>query len=72
MSSEYKITWLTNDDVAVCSRVVIENCIICDGAEIKKGTVLKSCLIGPGFVVPEGSSHEKAHLSESDEFMNIE
>lgn len=52
--------------------VVIENCIICDGAEVKKGSVLKSCLIGPSFVVAEGSTHEKQHLGESNEFMNIE
>lgn len=52
--------------------VVIESCIICDGAEVKKGSVLKSCLIGPSFVVAEGSTHEKQHLGESDEFMNIE
>lgn len=52
--------------------VVIESCIICEGAEIKKGSVLKNCLIGPGYVVAEGSSHEKQHLGESNEFMNIE
>lgn len=54
------------------SSVVIENCIICDGAEIKKGAILKSCLIGPSYVVAEGASHEKQHLGEADEFMKIE
>lgn len=39
---------------------------------MKKGAVLKSCLIGPSFVVAEGAAYEKQHLGESDEFMNIE
>lgn len=40
---------------------------------MKRGSQLKSCLIGPSFVVAECSTHEKQHLGESAaEFMNIE
>lgn len=53
-------------------RVVIENCIICDKAVIRKGSVLKNCLIGPGHEVAENSNKEKAHLTNSDGFMEIE
>lgn len=53
-------------------RVVIENCIICDKAVIRKGSVLKYCLIGPSHEVASNTNKEKAHLTNSDGFMEIE
>lgn len=52
--------------------MVIENCIICDKAVIKSGSVLKNCLIGFSFVVPEETKKEKVHLSGSESYMEIE
>jgi carbonic anhydrase/acetyltransferase-like protein (isoleucine patch superfamily) len=51
-------------------RVVIENCIICDKAVIKSGSVLKNCLVGCNFVVQENTTVEKAHLT-GEGFMEI-
>jgi translation initiation factor eIF-2B subunit gamma len=51
--------------------VVIENCIICDKAVIKKGSILKNCLVGFNFIVHEDTTKDKAHLT-SEGFMEIE
>lgn len=53
------------------SRVVLENCIVCDKAIIKKGSVLKNCLVGLNFIVEEGTTKDKAHLT-GEGFMEIE
>lgn len=55
----------------VSFRVVIENCIICDKAVIKKGSVLKNCLVGFNFIVEEGTTKDKAHLT-GEGFMEID
>lgn len=52
--------------------VVIENCVICDKAVIQSGCVLKNCLVGPNHEVAEDTTKEKAHLTNSDVFMEIE
>lgn len=52
--------------------MVIENCVICDRAHIKAGSVLRNCLIGPNFVVEDGQKAEKLHLTNADGFMEIE
>lgn len=60
------------NNVIIESGVVIEGCIISDKAVIKTGSILKVSLIGPNFVVVENTIKEKAHLSNSDGFMEIE
>ena len=52
--------------------MIITNCVICSKAVIKSGTVLKDCLIGHNFIVPENTNKEKAHLTNADGFMEIE
>ncbi|XP_055387490.1 translation initiation factor eIF-2B subunit gamma [Condylostylus longicornis] len=69
-------TIITN--TIIMSHAIIEegckilNSIVCSHARVKKGTTLKSCLIGPNFVVEEESDHEKVHLTNADGFMEIE
>lgn len=53
------------------SRVVLENCIICDKAVVKKGSVLKNCLVGFNYTVEEETVKDKAHLT-GEGFMEIE
>jgi translation initiation factor eIF-2B subunit gamma len=50
---------------------VLENCIICDKAVVKKGSVLKNCLVGFNFTVQEGTTKDTAHLT-GEGFMEIE
>ncbi|EDW85673.1 uncharacterized protein Dwil_GK23030 [Drosophila willistoni] len=50
----------------------IENCIIGHRAQVKSGSVLKNCLIGPNFVVEEGTKTQAVHLSNADQFMEID
>ena len=50
----------------------IENSIVGNKAIVKKGSVLKNCLIGPGFVVEEGSKKQMQHLNNADGFMEID
>lgn len=52
--------------------VVIENCILCDNAIVRKGSNLKNCLIGSSHEVAENTIKEKAHLTNSDGYMEIE
>lgn len=52
--------------------VVIENCVLCDKAIVRKGSNLKNCLIGSNHEVLENSVKEKAHLTNSDGYMEIE
>lgn len=52
--------------------MVIENCVICEKAVVKKGSVLKNCLVGPNHEVAENTNREKAHLTNSDGYMEIE
>lgn len=52
--------------------VVIENCVICEKAIIRKGSVLKNCIVGPEHEVAENTNREKAHLTNSDGYMEIE
>lgn len=49
----------------------MENCIICDKAVVKKGSVLKNCLVGFNFTVEEETTKDKAHLT-GEGFMEIE
>lgn len=58
--------------ISLSCRVVIENCVICDKAIINSGCVLKNCLVGPSHEVAENTTKEKAHLTNSDVFMEIE
>lgn len=58
--------------LVILRRVVIENCIICDKAIVRSGSVLKGCLIGPNFDVAEGTNKEKLHLTNADGYMEIE
>lgn len=53
-------------------RVVLESCIVCDNAVIKSGSNLKSCLIGPNYVVATDTKCERGHLTNADGFMEIE
>lgn len=50
---------------------MLENCIVCDKATIKKGSVLKNCLVGFNFVVQEETVQDKAHLT-GEGYMEIE
>lgn len=52
--------------------VVIENCVLCDNAIVRKGCNLKNCLIGSNHEVAENTIKEKAHLTNSDGYMEIE
>lgn len=54
------------------SSVVIENCVVCDRVIIRSKSVLKNCLIGPGYEVASETTKEKAHLTNTDGFMEIE
>lgn len=45
------------------SSVIIENSIICDKAVVKRGSVLKNCLVGCNFVVEEGTIKDNALLT---------
>lgn len=51
---------------------VIENCVICDKAIIRKGSILKNCIVSQNHEVAENSIKEKLHLSNSDAYMEIE
>lgn len=51
--------------------VVIENCIISDRVVVKKGCVLKNCMIGPNYTVEENKKAEKEYLSSARGFMEI-
>lgn len=53
-------------------RVTIENCVICEKAIVRKGCVLKNCLVGPNHEVDENTNKEKVHLMNSDGYMEIE
>lgn len=46
--------------------------MVCDRAVIRTKSVLKNCLIGPGYEVTEETNREKAHLTNTDGFMEIE
>nr|XP_016941241.1 translation initiation factor eIF-2B subunit gamma [Drosophila suzukii] len=50
----------------------IDNCIIGHRAQVKSGSVLKNCIIGPNYVVEEGTHSQAAHLSNADQFMEID
>lgn len=52
--------------------VVIENCVLCDKAIVRKGSNLKNCLVGSNHEVAENTIKEKAHLTNSDGYMEIE
>lgn len=52
--------------------MVIENCVLCDKAIVRKGSNLKNCLIGSNHEVAENTNKEKAHLTNSDGYMEIE
>lgn len=50
----------------------IDNCIIGHRAQVKSGSVLKNCIIGPNYVVEEGTHSQAVHLSNADQFMEID
>ncbi|XP_030379474.1 translation initiation factor eIF-2B subunit gamma [Scaptodrosophila lebanonensis] len=50
----------------------IDNCIVGHKAHVKSGSVLKNCLIGPNYVVEEDSKNQSVHLSNADEYMEID
>lgn len=52
--------------------VAIENCIICEKAIIRTGSTLKNCLVGPNHEVEANTIKDKAHLTNSDGYMEIE
>lgn len=45
---------------------------MCDNVVIKCGSILKSCLIGPNYIVPIDTKSERVHLTNADGFMEIE
>ncbi|KAH8234255.1 hypothetical protein KR038_004887 [Drosophila bunnanda] len=50
----------------------IDNCIIGHRAQVKSGSVLKNCIIGPNYVVEEGTHSQAVHLSNADQYMEID
>ncbi|XP_016972430.1 translation initiation factor eIF-2B subunit gamma [Drosophila rhopaloa] len=50
----------------------IDNCIIGHRAQVKSGSVLKNCIIGPNYVVEEDTHSQALHLSNADQFMEID
>ncbi|KAH8300707.1 hypothetical protein KR018_011818 [Drosophila ironensis] len=50
----------------------IDNCIIGHRAVVKTGSVLKNCIIGPNYVVEEGTHSQAVHLSNADQYMEID
>lgn len=71
--------WVENNDTdwpdtitISISRVVLESCVVCDNVVIKSGSILKSCLIGPNYIVPVDTKSERVHLTNADGFMEIE
>ncbi|KAH8402333.1 hypothetical protein KR009_011428 [Drosophila setifemur] len=50
----------------------IDNCIIGHRAQVKSGSVLKNCIIGPNYIVEEGTHSQAAHLSNADQYMEID
>ncbi|XP_022223674.2 translation initiation factor eIF-2B subunit gamma [Drosophila obscura] len=50
----------------------IDNCIVGHRAHVKSGSVLKNCIIGPNYVVDEGTSSQAMHLSNADQYMEID
>jgi translation initiation factor eIF-2B subunit gamma len=62
---------LLMNNVVVEEGCVIENSIICDNVKLGAGSFVKKCLVGP-MVVVKGTREEDVHLTESDDFMEIE
>ncbi|EDW02299.1 translation initiation factor eIF-2B subunit gamma [Drosophila grimshawi] len=50
----------------------INNCIIGHRAHVQSGSVLSNCLIGPNYVVEEGTKVQAVHLSNADQYMEID
>ncbi|KAH8394793.1 hypothetical protein KR222_006032 [Zaprionus bogoriensis] len=50
----------------------INNCIIGHRAHVQSGSVLNNCLIGPNYVVEEGTKSLAQHLSNADQYMEID
>ncbi|BFG03307.1 translation initiation factor eIF-2B subunit gamma [Drosophila madeirensis] len=50
----------------------IDNCIVGHRAHVKKGSVLKNCIVGPNYVVDEGTKSQAMHLSNADQYMEID
>lgn len=50
----------------------INNCIIGHRAHVKSGSVLNNCLIGPNYVVEEDTKSQSQHLSNADQYMEID
>ncbi|XP_033253447.1 translation initiation factor eIF-2B subunit gamma-like [Drosophila miranda] len=50
----------------------IDNCIIGHRAHVKSGSVLKNCIIGPNYVVDEDTKSTAMHLSNADQYMEID
>ncbi|XP_017839610.1 translation initiation factor eIF-2B subunit gamma isoform X2 [Drosophila busckii] len=50
----------------------ISNCIIGHRAHVKRGSVLSNCLIGPNYVVEEDTKSQAVHLSNADQYMEID
>ncbi|XP_060651665.1 translation initiation factor eIF-2B subunit gamma [Drosophila nasuta] len=50
----------------------INNCIIGHRAHVKSGSVLINCLIGPNYVVEEQTKSQSLHLSNDDQYMEID
>ncbi|XP_017125302.1 translation initiation factor eIF-2B subunit gamma [Drosophila elegans] len=50
----------------------IDNCIIGHRAVVKSGSVLKNCIIGPNYVVEEDTHSQAVHLSNADQYMEID
>ncbi|KAH8339956.1 hypothetical protein KR067_003814 [Drosophila pandora] len=68
---------IVNNSIIMSSAIVeegcnIDNCIIGHRAQVKTGSVLKNCIIGPNYVVEEGTHSQAVHLSNADQYMEID
>lgn len=55
------------DNVEVEEGSVLDNCIVSSGAKIGAKCVLKECLVGPKYSVPEGGQFVNEYFSVSDD-----
>lgn len=51
------------------NRVALENSIVCEGATIETGSVIKGCLVGSHHVVEQQSEHVNEVLTDSERLM---
>ena len=58
-------------DQVIQGFLFVQDSIVCDSAVIGAGSEVRSCIVGRGLSLPEGSSHHNQILLDSDRMMEV-